>query len=176
MIFQLNPRQQYEFLQEHFIFLKSLYQTKAEMRWDAAAQVCVTVSRFSLLPSPLQAVYMFYALAIVCDDFFVPSLEKICEVSVRRCSCLVCCFHSSYGEPQGVVVVYLLLSCSVASAACLVARHNMCVLTQLPVLPHRTGSPGASSVHTVVVAVQLICVSLQMSLQKHQALALDDTN
>ncbi|XP_053107000.1 sodium/potassium/calcium exchanger 3 isoform X2 [Hemicordylus capensis] len=25
------------------------------------------------------AVYMFYALAIVCDDFFVPSLEKICE-------------------------------------------------------------------------------------------------
>lgn len=24
--------------------------------------------------------YMFYALAIVCDDFFVPSLEKICEV------------------------------------------------------------------------------------------------
>ena len=22
---------------------------------------------------------MFYALAIVCDDFFVPSLEKICE-------------------------------------------------------------------------------------------------
>lgn len=31
--------------------------------------------------SPLfQAMYMFYALAIVCDDFFVPSLEKICEV------------------------------------------------------------------------------------------------
>lgn len=27
-----------------------------------------------------QALYMFYALAIVCDDFFVPSLEKICEV------------------------------------------------------------------------------------------------
>uniref|UniRef100_A0A8C8S1D1 Solute carrier family 24 member 3 n=1 Tax=Pelusios castaneus TaxID=367368 RepID=A0A8C8S1D1_9SAUR len=25
------------------------------------------------------AMYMFYALAIVCDDFFVPSLEKICE-------------------------------------------------------------------------------------------------
>lgn len=31
-------------------------------------------------PLPLQALYMFYALAIVCDDFFVPSLEKICEV------------------------------------------------------------------------------------------------
>ncbi|XP_073484069.1 sodium/potassium/calcium exchanger 3 [Aquarana catesbeiana] len=27
----------------------------------------------------LFAMYMFYALAIVCDDFFVPSLEKICE-------------------------------------------------------------------------------------------------
>uniref|UniRef100_A0A2K6U8R8 Solute carrier family 24 member 3 n=1 Tax=Saimiri boliviensis boliviensis TaxID=39432 RepID=A0A2K6U8R8_SAIBB len=27
----------------------------------------------------LCAIYMFYALAIVCDDFFVPSLEKICE-------------------------------------------------------------------------------------------------
>lgn len=26
---------------------------------------------------------MFYALAIVCDDFFVPSLEKICEVRER---------------------------------------------------------------------------------------------
>ncbi|XP_051508262.1 sodium/potassium/calcium exchanger 3-like isoform X1 [Myxocyprinus asiaticus] len=27
----------------------------------------------------LCAMYMFYALALVCDDFFVPSLEKICE-------------------------------------------------------------------------------------------------
>ncbi|XP_030069945.1 sodium/potassium/calcium exchanger 4 [Microcaecilia unicolor] len=27
----------------------------------------------------LGALYMFYALAIVCDDFFVPALEKICE-------------------------------------------------------------------------------------------------
>lgn len=33
--------------------------------------------------SPSQALYMFYALAIVCDDFFVPSLEKICEVHGR---------------------------------------------------------------------------------------------
>lgn len=30
---------------------------------------------------------MFYALAIVCDVYFVPSLEKICEVSV------VCCYR-----------------------------------------------------------------------------------
>lgn len=35
------------------------------------------------LLSRLQALYMFYALAIVCDDFFVPSLEKICEVRGR---------------------------------------------------------------------------------------------
>ncbi|KAK6328721.1 hypothetical protein J4Q44_G00006990 [Coregonus suidteri] len=27
----------------------------------------------------LFAMYMFYALALVCDDYFVPSLEKICE-------------------------------------------------------------------------------------------------
>ncbi|XP_028844780.1 sodium/potassium/calcium exchanger 3 [Denticeps clupeoides] len=27
----------------------------------------------------LCAMYMFYALALVCDDYFVPSLEKICE-------------------------------------------------------------------------------------------------
>ncbi|XP_030627332.1 sodium/potassium/calcium exchanger 3 [Chanos chanos] len=27
----------------------------------------------------LCAIYMFYALALVCDDYFVPSLEKICE-------------------------------------------------------------------------------------------------
>ncbi|XP_057704722.1 sodium/potassium/calcium exchanger 3 [Corythoichthys intestinalis] len=27
----------------------------------------------------LCAIYMFYALAIVCDDYFVPSLDKICE-------------------------------------------------------------------------------------------------
>lgn len=35
------------------------------------------------VPFPPQALYMFYALAIVCDDFFVPSLEKICEVRGR---------------------------------------------------------------------------------------------
>uniref|UniRef100_UPI00398EE0EB sodium/potassium/calcium exchanger 3 isoform X2 n=1 Tax=Pristiophorus japonicus TaxID=55135 RepID=UPI00398EE0EB len=28
----------------------------------------------------LCTMYMFYALAIVCDDYFVPSLDKICEV------------------------------------------------------------------------------------------------
>uniref|UniRef100_A0A4W4GLM2 Sodium/calcium exchanger membrane region domain-containing protein n=1 Tax=Electrophorus electricus TaxID=8005 RepID=A0A4W4GLM2_ELEEL len=27
----------------------------------------------------MSAMYMFYALALVCDDYFVPSLEKICE-------------------------------------------------------------------------------------------------
>ncbi|MCI4379921.1 hypothetical protein PGIGA_G00234000 [Pangasianodon gigas] len=33
----------------------------------------------ALLLHILCAVYMFYALAIVCDGYFVPSLEKICE-------------------------------------------------------------------------------------------------
>lgn len=41
-----------------------------------------SLTRSVLCPS--QALYMFYALAIVCDDFFVPSLEKICEVCVRE--------------------------------------------------------------------------------------------
>lgn len=50
-------------------------------------------------------------------------------------------------------MMYLLLSCSVAHAACLVAQHDMCVLTQLHVLPRRTGSPGAPGIHNVVVAV-----------------------
>ena len=27
---------------------------------------------------------MFLALAIVCDDYFVSSLEKICEVSIKN--------------------------------------------------------------------------------------------
>lgn len=40
--------------------------------------VCVRVC--ACVFGPLQAVYMFYALALVCDDYFVPSLEKICEV------------------------------------------------------------------------------------------------
>ncbi|CAK7319556.1 Sodium/potassium/calcium exchanger 3 [Vulpes lagopus] len=37
----------------------------------------------------LCAMYMFYALAIVCDDFFVPSLEKICEVVALSSWCLL---------------------------------------------------------------------------------------
>lgn len=32
----------------------------------------------------LQALYMFLALAIVCDDYFVMSLEKICEVGLCK--------------------------------------------------------------------------------------------
>lgn len=53
------------------------------MGWDTAVHFCLTLSRLNIFSFLLQAVYMFYALAIVCDDFFVPSLEKICEVSVR---------------------------------------------------------------------------------------------
>lgn len=43
----------------------------------------------------LQAVYMFYALALVCDDYFVPSLEKICEVTnIVDCNCTVAALTS----------------------------------------------------------------------------------
>lgn len=38
----------------------------------------------SVLNCTFQAIYMFYALAIVCDDYFVPSLEKISEVRKLR--------------------------------------------------------------------------------------------
>ncbi|XP_048039200.1 sodium/potassium/calcium exchanger 3 isoform X1 [Megalobrama amblycephala] len=37
------------------------------------------LKRGAILLHVLCAIYMFYALAIVCDDFFVPSLEKISE-------------------------------------------------------------------------------------------------
>lgn len=96
MIFLLNPIMPREFfLQEHFIFLESICQTKPKMSWD-----CLTISRLSIFSFLLQAVYMFYALAIVCDDFFVPSLEKICEVSIRRC----------YLSPHAAVAAVLLES------------------------------------------------------------------
>lgn len=42
---------------------------------------------------------MFYALAIVCDDFFVPSLEKICEVRGKDLGP----FGKSLGEGLGVI-------------------------------------------------------------------------
>lgn len=40
----------------------------------------VLVSSVGLIECLLQAVYMFHALAIVCDVYFVPSLEKVSEV------------------------------------------------------------------------------------------------
>lgn len=49
--------------------------------WPCPAVAGVLADPISLFLS--QALYMFYALAIVCDDFFVPSLEKICEVRGR---------------------------------------------------------------------------------------------
>uniref|UniRef100_A0A3Q2Z518 Solute carrier family 24 member 3 n=1 Tax=Hippocampus comes TaxID=109280 RepID=A0A3Q2Z518_HIPCM len=45
------------------------------MFFRTSSRVCVYVCTCVCL----QAVYMFYALAIVCDDYFVPSLDKICE-------------------------------------------------------------------------------------------------
>lgn len=44
-------------------------------------------------PRSLQAIYMFYALAIVCNDYFVPSLEKISEVKKQHQPSL--CLHST---------------------------------------------------------------------------------
>lgn len=38
------------------------------------------VSPMGLIKCLSQAVYMFQALAIVCDVYFVPSLEKVSEV------------------------------------------------------------------------------------------------
>ncbi|MBN3309239.1 NCKX3 protein, partial [Amia calva] len=54
--------------------------------WTVCQSYCVNKPlslSFSLSLS--QAVYMFYALAIVCDDYFVPSLEKISEVRASHC-------------------------------------------------------------------------------------------
>lgn len=51
----------------------------------------VNVSVLCARPPP-QVVYMFYALALVCDDYFVPSLEKICEVR-KRCRLLLHFLH-----------------------------------------------------------------------------------
>uniref|UniRef100_A0A3Q2DBZ4 Solute carrier family 24 member 3 n=1 Tax=Cyprinodon variegatus TaxID=28743 RepID=A0A3Q2DBZ4_CYPVA len=45
----------------------------------AAAIVVVTQARFGDVVDYVTTVYMFCALALVCDDYFVPSLEKICE-------------------------------------------------------------------------------------------------
>lgn len=47
---------------------------------DPVLSPCLCLTLKSFFSPFFQAMYMFYALAIVCDDFFVPSLEKICEV------------------------------------------------------------------------------------------------
>lgn len=60
---------------------------------------------------------MFYALAIVCDDFFVPSLEKICEVSIRAEVLL----RQQCPEPRNAMTVCLVLPSSIPCAAALVA-------------------------------------------------------
>lgn len=38
---------------------------------------------FKALSVSSQTIYMFCALAVVCDDYFVPSLEKLCEVLIK---------------------------------------------------------------------------------------------
>jgi len=41
----------------------------------------------------LVAVYTFMGLAIVCDDYFVSSLDRICEGSRNYMKVLLCCSH-----------------------------------------------------------------------------------
>ncbi|KAG7260827.1 hypothetical protein CRUP_011794 [Coryphaenoides rupestris] len=53
-------------------------QTAAETPGRRQPRISTSTVRVCCLVS-LQAVYMFYALALVCDDYFVPSLEKLCE-------------------------------------------------------------------------------------------------
>uniref|UniRef100_A0A8B9GDN2 Solute carrier family 24 member 3 n=1 Tax=Amazona collaria TaxID=241587 RepID=A0A8B9GDN2_9PSIT len=80
MIFLLNPRFPHGFfLQGHFVVLLKHTPPQSRRSWGAAVHFCFTTSTLKVVSFLLQAVYMFYALAIVCDDFFVPSLEKICE-------------------------------------------------------------------------------------------------
>uniref|UniRef100_A0A8B9VWD3 Solute carrier family 24 member 3 n=1 Tax=Anas zonorhyncha TaxID=75864 RepID=A0A8B9VWD3_9AVES len=80
MIFLLNPTGPHKVFSQEKTFFTNVYQNKTKISWDTAVQfLCLTVSKLNIFFSLLQAMYMFYALAIVCDDFFVPSLEKICE-------------------------------------------------------------------------------------------------
>lgn len=60
---------------------------EVESAWALTLWLCPD-SDFNLFFLLSQAMYMFYALAIVCDDFFVPSLEKICEVCALNSQCV----------------------------------------------------------------------------------------
>lgn len=55
------------------------YRINAHNRTTCIAGLCYVKAKCVWVPL-FQAIYMFYALAIVCDDYFVPSLEKISEV------------------------------------------------------------------------------------------------
>lgn len=91
IIFLLNPTGPHKVFSQEKTFFTNVYQNKTKISWDTAVQfLCLTVSKLNIFFSLLQAMYMFYALAIVCDDFFVPSLEKICEVSVRNLYVSLC--------------------------------------------------------------------------------------
>lgn len=47
---------------------------------DLQTGLCVGLVANNMSPVSPQAIYMFHALAIVCDVYFVPSLEKVSEV------------------------------------------------------------------------------------------------
>lgn len=67
------------FVLYHVAFMMLEGVIEAEGRQALTLWLCLG-SDFNTFFLLFQAMYMFYALAIVCDDFFVPSLEKICEV------------------------------------------------------------------------------------------------
>jgi len=57
----------------------------------------------------LVAVYTFMGLAIVCDDYFVSSLDRICEGSRNYKKVLLCCSHRK-NVPWTVEMTVLMFS------------------------------------------------------------------
>jgi hypothetical protein len=52
--------------------------------------------------------YLFVATAIACDDFFVPSLEKICDGGYTEMICmLVDRWHHT--QPNSTIYIYLMV-------------------------------------------------------------------
>lgn len=79
----------FSFMFSAWVVNHSIY-TKTELIWINERLLFQRLVSPTLIPTCLsQAVYMFHALAIVCDVYFVPSLEKISEVRSANTSWLV---------------------------------------------------------------------------------------
>lgn len=68
-----------------FTMIKDHIEARSSQTFTPTHTLALPTSNITVFLPLFQAMYMFYALAIVCDDFFVPSLEKICEVCVSVC-------------------------------------------------------------------------------------------